>query len=85
MTNESQMQDAAMTMGETSIASKSRVNAPQPMAPSDKPRKFAGIDFKRWQQNMLFYLITLCLQRFTSEDAPEVPEETSNKQNFMIV
>ncbi|KAF3623497.1 putative glucan endo-1,3-beta-glucosidase A-like [Capsicum annuum] len=34
---------------------------------------------------MFFYLTTLCLQRFTSEDAPEVPEETSNKNRFIIV
>ncbi|KAF3616382.1 hypothetical protein FXO38_34584 [Capsicum annuum] len=34
---------------------------------------------------MFFYLTTLSLQRFTSEDAPEVPEGTSYKENFMIV
>ncbi|PHU25899.1 Chlorophyll a-b binding protein 3C, chloroplastic [Capsicum chinense] len=55
------------------------------MAPTEKPKKFLGIDFKRWQQKMFFYLTTLCLQRFTSEDAPEVPEETSNKDRFVIV
>ncbi|PHT35058.1 hypothetical protein CQW23_26858 [Capsicum baccatum] len=85
MTNESQMQDVAMIVGATSIASKSIANSPQPMAPVEKPKKFTGIDFKRWQQKMFFYLTTLCLQRFTSEDAPEVPEETSDKEHFMIV
>ncbi|PHU14440.1 hypothetical protein BC332_15645 [Capsicum chinense] len=85
MTNESQMQDAATTMGATSIASKSRANAPQPMAPAEKPKKFVVIDFKRWQQKMFFYLTTLCLQKFTSEDAPEVPKGTSDKEHFMIV
>ncbi|KAF3636333.1 putative BTB/POZ domain-containing protein-like [Capsicum annuum] len=68
MTNESQMQDAATTVGATSIALTSRANAPQPMAPTEKPGKFTGIDFK-----------------FTSEDAPEVPEGTSDKEHFMIV
>ncbi|KAF3670093.1 putative phosphoserine aminotransferase, chloroplastic-like [Capsicum annuum] len=34
---------------------------------------------------MFFYLTTLCLQRFTSEDAPEVPKGTSDKEHFMIV
>ncbi|KAF3638849.1 putative transcription factor MYB21-like [Capsicum annuum] len=34
---------------------------------------------------MFFYLTTLCLQKFTSEDAPEVPKETSDKEHFMIV
>ncbi|KAF3639976.1 hypothetical protein FXO37_23735 [Capsicum annuum] len=71
--------------GATSIASTSRVNAPQPMAHVKKPEKFAGIDFKRWQQKMFFYLTTLCLQKFTSEDAPEVLEGTSDKEHFMIV
>ncbi|PHU04486.1 hypothetical protein BC332_25308 [Capsicum chinense] len=60
-----------MTIGETSSASTSRANAPQPMAPAEKPIKFTGIDFKQWQQKMSFYLTTLCLQRLTSEDAPE--------------
>ncbi|PHT54734.1 hypothetical protein CQW23_03220 [Capsicum baccatum] len=55
------------------------------MAPAENPRKFAGIDFKRWQQKMFFYLMTLCLQRFTIEEAPEVPEGTSEKERFMIV
>ncbi|KAF3670777.1 COP9 signalosome complex subunit 2 [Capsicum annuum] len=85
MTNESKIQDAAMTMGATSIASTSRANVPQPIAPAEEPKKFVGIDFKRWQQKMFFYLTTLCLQRFTSEDAPEVPDGTLDKEHFMIV
>ncbi|KAF3635873.1 hypothetical protein T459_21319 [Capsicum annuum] len=55
------------------------------MAPAKKPGKFASIDFKRWQQKLFFYLATLCLQKFTSEDAPEVPKGTSYKEHFMIV
>ncbi|KAF3646979.1 hypothetical protein FXO38_18873 [Capsicum annuum] len=51
----------------------------------EKPKKFAAIDFKRWQQKMFFYLTTLCLQRFTSEDAPKVTKRTSDKEHFMIV
>ncbi|PHT98123.1 hypothetical protein BC332_32948 [Capsicum chinense] len=85
MTNESQMQNAATNVGATSIALTSRANSPQPMTPTEKPKKFTGIDFKRWQQKMFFYLTTLCLQRFTTVDAPEVPEGTSNKEHFMIV
>ncbi|KAF3681872.1 hypothetical protein FXO37_02664 [Capsicum annuum] len=85
MTNESQMQDVATTVGTTSIASTTQANALQPMAPSEKPKKFAGIDFKRWRQKIFFYLTTLCLQRFTSEEAPEVPEGTLDKEHFMIV
>ncbi|KAF3634602.1 hypothetical protein FXO38_25050 [Capsicum annuum] len=74
-----------MTVGAISIASTSRANAPQLMTPAEKLEKFAGIDFKRWQQKMFFYLTTLWLQRFTSEDAPEVSEGTSDKEHFMIV
>ncbi|PHT60556.1 Protein AIG1 [Capsicum baccatum] len=62
MTNESQIQDAVMTVAATSIASTSRANAPQPMAPAEKRRKFMGIDFKRWQRKMFFYLTTLRFQ-----------------------
>ncbi|PHT54923.1 hypothetical protein CQW23_03409 [Capsicum baccatum] len=34
---------------------------------------------------MFFYLTTLCLQRFTIEEASEVPDGTSEKERFMIV
>ena len=30
-----------------------------PMSHVDKLGKFGGVDFKRWQQNMIFYLTTL--------------------------
>ena len=79
MTSDSQMQDAATSVGATNIVTSSRTNVLPTMAPAKKPEKFAGIDFKRWQQKMFFYLITLCLQKFTSEDAPEVPEGISTK------
>ncbi|PHT32386.1 Cystathionine gamma-synthase 1, chloroplastic [Capsicum baccatum] len=82
METEIQMHDDATTVAATSIAMTRRANAPQHMAPAEKPEKFAGIDFKRWQQKMFFYLTTLCLQKFTSEDAPE---GTSNKERFIIV
>ncbi|PHT39395.1 hypothetical protein CQW23_22968 [Capsicum baccatum] len=85
MATESQMHDDATTVEATSIATMSRANAPQHMAPAEKLEKFAGIDFKRWQQKMFFYLTTLCIQKFTSEDAPEVPKGTSDKEHFMIV
>ncbi|KAF3636462.1 putative DPH4 -like protein isoform 1 [Capsicum annuum] len=61
MTNESQVQDATTTVGDTSIATTSRANALQPMAPAEK------------------------LGKFTSEDAPEVLEETLDKERFIIV
>ena len=30
----------------------------------ERPEKFTGVDFKRWQQKMLFYLTTLGLANF---------------------
>ncbi|PHT50518.1 Auxin-induced protein [Capsicum baccatum] len=62
MTTESQMHDMATPVRANNIASSSRTNAPPTMAPVEKPEKFSGIDFKRWQQKMIFYLTTLCLQ-----------------------
>ncbi|KAK2997500.1 hypothetical protein RJ639_024791 [Escallonia herrerae] len=40
----------------------------------ERPEKFNGKDFKRWQQKMLFYLTTLNLARFLQEDAPDLCE-----------
>ncbi|KAK1410110.1 hypothetical protein QVD17_36643 [Tagetes erecta] len=36
---------------------------------AEKPEKFTGVNFKRWQQKMLFYLTTLNLARFLTESA----------------
>ncbi|KAF3641741.1 putative protein-like [Capsicum annuum] len=84
MTIDSQMHDATTTVGATSIATSSRTNSPPAMATVEKPKKFAGIDFKIWQQKVFFYLITLCLQRFTFEKAMEGPKGTSEQEHFMI-
>lgn len=45
-----------------------------PVNHADKPEKFNGMNFKRWQQKMLFYLTTLNLARFLTEDAPTLGE-----------
>ncbi|PHT45268.1 hypothetical protein CQW23_14426 [Capsicum baccatum] len=47
MTTESQMHDVATTGGANNIASSSCTNTPPTMAPTEKPGKFSGIDFKR--------------------------------------
>ncbi|XP_071719215.1 uncharacterized protein [Rutidosis leptorrhynchoides] len=39
---------------------------------AEKPEKFTGVDFKRWQQKMLFYLTTLNLARVLTETAPQL-------------
>ena len=44
----------------------------------EKPKKFNGLNFKRWQQKMLFYLTTLNLTRFLIEDAPKLEEVERN-------
>ncbi|PKI57024.1 hypothetical protein CRG98_022528 [Punica granatum] len=36
----------------------------------EKPKKFNGLNFKRWQQKMLFYLTTLNFARFLTKNAP---------------
>jgi len=45
--------------------------APLPNPMPEKPEKFDGMEFKRWQQKMLFYLTTLHLAKFLQEDPPE--------------
>ncbi|XP_010484917.1 PREDICTED: uncharacterized protein LOC104763208 [Camelina sativa] len=41
----------------------------------EKPFVFRGVDFKRWQQKMLFYLTTLNLAQDVTSEAPELPVE----------
>uniref|UniRef100_A0A2N9IC33 CCHC-type domain-containing protein n=1 Tax=Fagus sylvatica TaxID=28930 RepID=A0A2N9IC33_FAGSY len=51
-----------------------------PINHGEKPEKFNGTEFKRWQQKMLFYLTTLNLAKFLYEDAPTLNENESDKQ-----
>ena len=46
----------------------------------EKPEKFNGTKFKRWQQKMLFYLTTLNLACFLQEDAPALKENEIDRQ-----
>ena len=61
--------------GITSIPTVPTVN----LSRGEKPEKFNGTDFKRWQQKMLFYLTTLSLAKFLREDPPEFTEEETNR------
>ncbi|KAK3024054.1 hypothetical protein RJ639_042965 [Escallonia herrerae] len=45
----------------------------------ERPEKFNGKDFKRWQHKMLFYLTTLNLARFLQEDAPDLGENPNRQ------
>ncbi|PHT43471.1 hypothetical protein CQW23_17496 [Capsicum baccatum] len=85
MTSNSQMHDVTTSVGEINIATSSRTNAPPTMALVEKSGIFAGIDFNDGSKIYYFYLTTFCLQWFTSEDASEVPEETSDKDRLLIV
>ena len=51
----------------------------------EKPKKFNGFNFKRWQEKMLFYLTTLNLARFLAEDAPKLKEDERNIQIISVV
>ena len=54
-----------------------------PMAHVDKPGKFGGADFKRWQQKMMFYLTTLNLAGCLTEEAPVVAENETDSQKVI--
>ncbi|KAL2526749.1 CCHC-type domain-containing protein [Abeliophyllum distichum] len=47
----------------------------------EKPVNFSGVEFKRWQQKMLFYLTTLNLARFLSENPPTVQEGINKRES----
>ncbi|KAL7178678.1 hypothetical protein ACSBR1_042098 [Camellia fascicularis] len=49
-----------------------------PVNHGEKPEKFLGTDFKRWQQKMLFYLITLNLACFLRENDLTLNEDETN-------
>ena len=51
----------------------------------EKPKKFSGVNFKRWQQKMLFYLTTLNLARFLTEEAPKLKEDELDIQFISVV
>nr|XP_048320125.1 uncharacterized protein LOC125419077 [Ziziphus jujuba var. spinosa] len=57
---------------------------PPPAGHLERPDKFDGANFKRWQQKMLFYLTTLGLARFLIEDEPP-SDEKSDKETLMAV
>ncbi|RVW11854.1 hypothetical protein CK203_085695 [Vitis vinifera] len=50
----------------------------------EKPKKFNGDDFKRWQQNMPFYLTTLNLVHVLKEECPKALEQLT-KETFNVI
>ena len=54
--------------------------------PSDeKPDKFNGTDFKRWQQKMLFYLTTMNLANIIREDVPKATTDPPTREMLMTI
>ncbi|KAL5575820.1 hypothetical protein UlMin_017519 [Ulmus minor] len=56
-----------------------------PVNHGEKPEKFSGLNFKRWQQKMLFYLTTLNLARFLTENAPVLKDNEQDIQTVSAV
>lgn len=54
------------------------------MATAEKFKKFFGIDFKRKKQKIFFYLTTLSLQRIITEKISTFPDDTPEKEHFLI-
>ena len=61
MTNSSQTNTGIVSAATTTVAH-NLSNAAFVLA--EKPAKISGVDFKKWQQKMFFYLTTLSLQKF---------------------
>ena len=58
---------------------------PISVSPGEKPERFSGLNFKRWQQKMLLYLTTLNLARFLTEEAPKLKEDERDIQVISVV
>ena len=56
-----------------------------PINHGEKSKKFNGIEFKRWQQKMLFYLTTLNLAKFLYENAPKLKKNETDWQVVVVV
>ncbi|KAI3728850.1 hypothetical protein L6452_17494 [Arctium lappa] len=52
---------------------------------SEKTEKFYGLNFKRWQQKMFFYLTNLNLARFLTETAPQIGGGEADAQSVNAV
>ena len=51
----------------------------------EKPEKLNGLNFKMWQQKVLFYPTTLNLAKFLIKDAPKLKEDEHDIQVISIV
>ncbi|XP_070043149.1 uncharacterized protein [Nicotiana tomentosiformis] len=74
-------ENPSATVAATTIASSSRTVVPL----AEKPGKYSGANFKGWQQRVFFWLTTLGMQKFTSEDPPVPAADMPDNEKFMIV
>ncbi|KAJ9566473.1 hypothetical protein OSB04_002439 [Centaurea solstitialis] len=51
---------------------------------AEKPEKFSGLNFRRWQQKMFFYQTTLNLAWFLTEVPPQLGEGESDVQSVSV-
>ena len=51
----------------------------------EKPDKFNGTDFKRWQQKMLFYLRTMNLVNIIREDVPKATTNPPTREMLLTI
>ena len=51
----------------------------------EKPEKFNGLNFKRWQQKTLFYLTTLNLATILTKKTPKLKEDERDIQVISVV
>ncbi|KAL6572567.1 hypothetical protein OROMI_013525 [Orobanche minor] len=73
--------DAAAAVAAATATAK--VAAPTIAVQAEKPEKFAGADFKRWQQKMPFYFTTLGIAVYLKDDPPVVNvTETDRTKHF---
>ena len=56
-----------------------------PVHHGEKSEKFNGLNFKRWQQKMQFYLTTLNIVRFLTEEPPKLSERETDMQVINVV
>ncbi|KAL3622765.1 hypothetical protein CASFOL_033373 [Castilleja foliolosa] len=69
-------------MGSSAPTMSAPLHTSRVMPTAEKPPKFGGEGFKRWQQKMLFYLTMIGFVNFVKEDEPPTPAESET--NFIV-
>jgi hypothetical protein len=93
MTNQTENNAAAAAASSASASASGTMTIgtmPVPLPPvhhhsthGEKPEKFNGVDFKKWQPKMHFYLTTLHLAKYVSEERPVVDPNEQNTEKLM--